>query len=431
MTGEIWTLPPHLDPHPPRAATGSAPTQPPAAAPGYADPEEAAEFLALFHAENPEAGPAAPRIAWVRAEIELTGTYQHTTAELAFGARVAWRNNARCVGRLYWRGLRVRDMRAVHTAEGVAAQCVRHLRLATNGGKVLPMITVFAPDAPGRPAPRIWNEQLIRYAGYPDGPGGRPLGDPRYTDFTAAVTELGWRPPARRSAFDVLPLVVSTVDEPARLFPVPADAVLEVPLRHPEHPWFAELGLRWHAVPAISSMRLRVGGVDYPAAPFNGWYLGTEIGARNLADTDRYDLLPVVARLLGLDTGRETTLWRDRALLELNVAVLHSYEAAGVTITDHHTESARFLRHLDREERAGRRCPADWSWIVPPMSGSATPVFHRYYDTDHLRPEYVSDDAAVRAALHGTPPPMPTGTCPVPPLWSRFRAVQANGSQFG
>jgi nitric-oxide synthase len=22
----------------------------------------------------------------------------------------------------------------------------------------------------------------------------------------------------------------------------------------------------------------------------------------------------------------------------------------------------------------------DWSWIVPPISGGLTPVFHRYYD---------------------------------------------------
>ena len=34
---------------------------------------------------------------------------------------------------------------------------------------------------------------------------------------------------------------------------------------------------------------------------------------------------------MGLDTSRDRTLWRDRALLELNVAVLHSYEKAGVT----------------------------------------------------------------------------------------------------
>jgi nitric-oxide synthase len=135
-------------------------------------------------------------------------------------------------------------------------------------------------------------------------------------------------------------------------------------------------------------MRMRIGGIDYSAAPFNGWYMGTEIGARNLADTDRYDLLPYIGKRMGLDTSSERTLWRDRALVELNRAVLHSFEQAGVTITDHHTESERFLTHLAREEAAGRSCPADWSWIVPPMSGSLTPVFHRYYDTDELVPNF-------------------------------------------
>ena len=66
--------------------------------------------------------------------------------------------------------------------------------------------------------------------------------------------------------------------------------------------WFADLGLRWHAVPAISNLCLEIGGICYPAAPFNGWYMGTEIGARNLADVYRYDLVPVVADRLGLDT---------------------------------------------------------------------------------------------------------------------------------
>ena len=79
--------------------------------------------------------------------------------------------------------------------------------------------------------------------------------------------------------------------------------VLEVPLVHPEFEWFADLRLRWHAVPAISNMPLSIGGITYPAAPFNGWYVGTEIGARNLADADRYDLLPVVAERMGLDTA--------------------------------------------------------------------------------------------------------------------------------
>ena len=89
--------------------------------------------------------------------------------------------------------------------------------------------------------------------------------------------------------------------------------------------------------------------------------MGAEIGARNLADADRYNMLPVVAARLGLDTTRESTLWRDRALVELNIAVLWSFEQAGIRISDHHTESRRFLTHIAREERAGRDVPADWT----------------------------------------------------------------------
>jgi nitric-oxide synthase len=106
-------------------------------------------------------------------------------------------------------------------------------------------------------------------------------------------------------------------------------------------------------------------------------------------------MLPVMAARMGLDTTRESTLWRDRALVELNRAVLWSFERAGVKMTDHHTESQRFMVHLRNEERAGRPVPADWTWIVPPISGGATPVFHRYYDELDLRPAfYLDPDAA-------------------------------------
>ncbi len=366
------------------------------------DLDEAAEFLQLFHTEHPQAGPVRSRLAQVRAEVALSGTYRHTPLELAFGARVAWRNSARCIGRLYWRSLRVRDLRHVTDAAVVAAECVAHLRLATGHGKIRPLISVFAPDAPGKPGPRIHNEQLIRYAGYRR-PQGDVLGDPRYVDFTEALIQRGWQPPRQRGRFDPLPLVVDTAQDGPRMTEVPRDAILEVALRHPELPWFEELGLRWHAVPAISHMRLRIGGVDYPGAPFNGWYLGTEIGARNLADIDRYDLLPEVADRLGLDISTPRSLWRDRALVEVNRAVLHSFDTDGVTLTDHHTESERFLTHLTREERFGRTCSADWSWIVPPMSGSQTPVFHRYYDTTEQRPAYLLDADAARRATTGEP----------------------------
>jgi nitric-oxide synthase, bacterial len=356
--------------------------------PAGADLAEALEFVDQFHRENP-VGDRRARSEQVRLSIRATGTYHHTAAELAWGARVAWRNNARCIGRLYWNSLHVRDLRNVRAGSEVAEHCWRHLRLAGNRGRIRPVISVFAPDAPGRPGPRIWNEQLVRYAGYRQ-PDGKVLGDPRYLPFAERVRALGWMPPAEPGRFDVLPVVIETAEDGPQLFSPPAEDVLEVALSHPDLSWFAELGLRWHAVPAISNMQLRIGGISYPAAPFNGWYMGTEIGARNLVDPDRYDLTGLVASRLGLDMSSEQTLWRDRAVIEINRAVLHSFNQAGVSITDHHTESQRFLTHVAREENLGRVCPADWSWIVPPISGALTPVFHQYYDGEVSGPRFIT-----------------------------------------
>lgn len=364
---------------------------------------EAVDFLSRYHAENPDRSSApVERITAVRAEIAATGTYVQTYDELAFGARVAWRNASRCIGRLYWSNLQVRDLRHVRPAERIHQELCEHLRLATNRGRIRPMISIFAPEAPGSPAPRVWNDQLVRYAGHRS-PDGGVIGDPAYLGFTDLVRTMGWTPSG--GPYDLLPLVIEASGQPPELFEVPRDVVLEVPITHPEHSWFADLGLRWYAVPAISNMRLRVGGLDYPLAPFNGWYMGSEIGARNLVDADRYNLLPDVAQQLGLDTGSESTLWRDRALVEINIAVLHSFQAADVKITDHHTESRRFLMHLAKEEDRGRIVPADWSWIVPPISGGITPVFHRYYDEAELSPGFHLDEHARRLGR---------GECPMP-----------------
>ncbi|MFE9258015.1 nitric oxide synthase oxygenase [Streptomyces sp. NPDC006879] len=363
----------------------------------------AEEFIRLHHQENPDEGDPRPRLAAVREELAETGTYRHTDSELVHGARVAWRNSNRCIGRLYWNSLRVRDMRHLTGADEIAAACADHLRAATNGGRIRPTITVFAPDTPERPGPCIWNEQLIRYAGYPATQGRRIVGDPRNTGLTEAALRLGW-PGGPGTAFDLLPLVVQGCDDKPRWFELPRDpeVVLEVPIEHPEGDGWQDWGLRWHAVPAISNMCLEIGGVCYPAAPFNGWYMGTEIGARNLADEDRYDLLPAVARRLGLDTASERSLWKDRALVELNRAVLHSFDRCGVAMADHHTEARRFMAHLEQERRKGREVSADWSWIVPPMSGATTPVFHRTYDETERSPAYVHHPQA-HARARGEP----------------------------
>ena len=357
------------------------------AQPGTVELLAAAErFLTLFHDENPGAGASAGRMRQVHAEIRAHGTYRHTPSELEFAARVAWRNSSRCIGRLYWRTLRVRDRRQVSGADQIAAECMTHLHEATNGGRIRPLITVFAPDAPGRPGPRIVNSQLIGYAGHQS--GRAVIGDPAQLEVTRLARDLGWQASDPLGRFDLLPLIIESPGLPPAWFELPRDAVLEVPLRHPDLTWFRQLRLRWYAVPVISDMYLEAGGIRYPAAPFNGWYMCTEIGSRDLADESRYNQLPEIAARMGLRTDSPRTLWKDRAVTELNAAVLYSFEASGVKIADHHTESELFLAHLEQEQRHGRRCPADWSWIVPPTAGSTTPVFHRCYDDFDASPNF-------------------------------------------
>lgn len=311
-------------------------------------------------------------------------------SELRDLARIAWRNHSRCIGRLFWETLELSDVRGARSPGEVFEACVEHLRRSTNRGRIRPWITVFAP-ADGERSIRIRNRQLIRYAGYRM-PDGGVLGDPEQLGFTASLIAMGWRPPSPPSAFDVLPLLIEVPGFPPRIFEIPPDAVLEVPLRHPSLAWFADLGLKWHALPAVSDMIFEAEGVRYPAAPFSGFYMGTEIGSRNLGDPHRYNLLPVVAARMGLNLSSTASLWKDRALVELNQAVLHSFREDGVTIVDHHTASDQFMRHLDKEAACGRPVPGDWSWLVPPLSGSACPVFHRYYDGEVEGPRFLNPE---------------------------------------
>ena len=353
-----------------------------------ADPVRAAHaFLDQFAREKHTTSDVARRTQ-VAEEIRHGGFYRQTPEELAFACRLAWRNSRRCIGRRFWESLDVVDARDVTTAEGIFEACIAHLRRSTNGGRIQPLITVFAPSGPDVPGPRIHNYQLVRYAGY-RADDGTVLGDPAETNFTARLLEAGWIPPRNRSAFDILPLLIEVPGEKPRFFPVPPDAVLEVPITHPTLPWFADLHLRWHALPAVSNMSLQTGGARYTAAPFSGYYMVTEIAARNFGDPHRYNLLPVVADRLDPQLRSQDPFWRDRALVELTAAVLHSFRLAGVTMVDHHTASRQFMDHLAKEKDAGRPVPGDWSWLVPPISGSASPVFHRAYDPRRRLPDFV------------------------------------------
>ena len=149
-----------------------------------------------------------------------------------------------------------------------------------------------------------------------------------------------------------------------------------------------DLNLKWFAVPSAANMIFDCGGLEFTAAPFNGWYTAPEIGARNLTDLSRYNLMKPIAEAFGYDVSNNATLWKDKVMVELTAAVLDSYNKTGVTISDHHTAAETFIKHMKEEEKVRGGCPADWIWIVPPISASATPVFHQEMLLYHLRPSF-------------------------------------------
>ncbi|SFS50615.1 nitric oxide synthase oxygenase [Marininema halotolerans] len=327
---------------------------------------------------------AAHRIAQIKGEIQSTGGYQHTFEELSQGAKMAWRNSNRCIGRLFWDSLHVFDARDHHTEEEVYKALCDHLAFATNEGRIQPTITIFHPIENDCTQVRIWNHQLLRYAGYEKEKG--VIGDPASVAFTQVCEELGWQ--GAGTPYDLLPLVIQIKNQPPKWFDVPRGLALEVPIHHPEYPAITDLRIQWYAVPIISDMKLVIGGITYPAAPFNGWYMGTEIGARNLADTERYNLLPQVASCIGLPTQINSTLWKDRALVELNIAVLHSFKEAGVSIVDHHTAAQQFAHFEKKEQKSKRSVTGDWSWLIPPLSPATTAIWHTAYPNDEQTPNY-------------------------------------------
>ena len=351
--------------------------------------EEAEAFLDLLSMEPAGPGVTEARRSEVLRDIQRHGFYEHTSEELLWGCRFAWRHSVRCVGRYFWKQLEVRDARHCAAIEDVAAGCIEHVRVATNGGAIRPLVTVFAPEREGFEPWRIWNYELVRYAGY-RAEDGEVLGDPAEAEFTQKCISLGWKPPGSRSAFDTLPILISGQGSPVRFFEVPKADVLEVAIEHPEFEWFADLRLRWYAVPIVSNMRLDIGGIRYAAAPFNGWYMGTEIGARNLADIGRYNMLPEIAERMGVLSRRENSLWRDRALVELNRAVLHSFQRDGVRMVDHHTVSELHVLFEQQEVAVGRPVTGRWDWLIPPLSGATSPLWNRTYDPTEYSPNFFS-----------------------------------------
>lgn len=179
-------------------------------------------------------------------------------------------------------------------------------------------------------------------------------------------------------------------------------------------------------------MALDAGGIFFNAIAFNGWYMSTEI-VRDLLEPNRYNKLNVnlikinlqsnlslkskfeitikiIAKTFGLDINTSLALWKDETILELNKAIMHSFNKAGVTIVDHHAAADSFVKHLENEFRLRGGTPADWVfeqnslitkkfnetldlekfkvWINPPTAGHITRVFGMEMLNYNVRPYY-------------------------------------------
>lgn len=240
-----------------------------------------------------------------------------------------------------------------------------HQRVATAGTNMESVMTIFRPRrAKERWGFRIWNSQFVRFACWETG-DGRLLGDPANRHLTQQIlrTFPDWQPPAVKTAFDVLPIVIEPPGRPPRLYEVPPEAAALVDIRHPEAASVAALGWKWCAVPTITNFNLRLAGLDFVCCPFNGWFLDLEV-ARNLLD--RYDgaerFLPHFPELQRR-RGEGDDSWVDSVFVEINRAVYHSFLASRVTMVNRATITKQFNTHLAREREAGREVPAQWSWI--------------------------------------------------------------------
>ncbi|KAL8725039.1 MAG: hypothetical protein Q9166_007614 [cf. Caloplaca sp. 2 TL-2023] len=319
------------------------------------------------------------------------GSWQQTPAELKFGIRRAWRNARKCIMRSHSDELELCDLRHITSSSGMASELVRNMSKAFNGGNILPTVFVFPPRNIDSRGPMIWNHQFLEFAGYDMGDGSI-LGDPMSAELTKAIIELGWKPPGPKSRWDLLPLVVMAENDVPVMIELPPEMARLVEIRHPKYnAEFEKLDLKWVTFPALTRLGFDVGGVQYTAAPFSGWFMDAEIGVRDLADTFRYNALPNVAQALGLiDEKAEDSVDNlddlpeyerlsilSRAQLELTHAVNWSYQQAKVSMSDTFTASIKWCRYDDEfKAKNGFRLPADPYWLAPPQ-GSIVPLWHR------------------------------------------------------
>ena len=81
----------------------------------------------------------------------------------------------------------LRDCRNVTTIDQMFVQICQHIKESSNNGIIIPMISVFPPRKNGRDPIRIWNPQMISYAGYATDDPKVFIGDRANASFTQVI----------------------------------------------------------------------------------------------------------------------------------------------------------------------------------------------------------------------------------------------------
>ena len=212
----------------------------------------------------------------VRADRSIAmvgGSWTQTPRELEFGVRRAWRNSRKCIMRSHCEELELCDLRTSRTSKQMAEKLLFGVQKAFNRGSIKPTVFVFPPRAANCRGPMILNHQILQFAGY-ENTDGSVLGDPASIAVTKAALELGWEPPSTKGRWDLLPLVTIADSDRPYVAELPADIRRLVDIRHPQYAAeFERLDLKWVQFPALTRLGFDIGGVQYTAAPFIGWYV--------------------------------------------------------------------------------------------------------------------------------------------------------------
>ena len=122
----------------------------------------------------------------VESSIKKNKHFKMTTEELLHAVKYAWRNATRCIGKIWWETLALRDCRHVKSVDEMFEMICQHLNGSTNNGKIKPTISVFPQRMPGESDQfRIWNSNVLMYAGYLDpNDTGSVIGNKSNVEFT-------------------------------------------------------------------------------------------------------------------------------------------------------------------------------------------------------------------------------------------------------